>query len=206
MQWALQDARHPRRIRPIHKRPWNRYPRQRLYGNSGHPKVFGAHAESLLVSSTNRCMVTHWEQQARWRPSLRNGAAQSGCAAHGKLQLNADPACNLDVVRNEVTARQMETALSNSFAFGGLNAAMVLRAKIRPGCRLRLKGFFHATGAKPICSDAFRLLWSPVQTGNLASFSVLMLSTMRANVPSFSIRALTAGTGSLLMTGHPLTS
>jgi len=39
-----------------------------------------------------------------------------------------DPACNLDVVPNESRPASMETAVSNSFAFGGLNAALVLRA------------------------------------------------------------------------------
>jgi nodulation protein E len=39
----------------------------------------------------------------------------------------ADPECNLDVVPNIARAKQVEFALSNSFAFGGLNAVLALR-------------------------------------------------------------------------------
>ena len=39
----------------------------------------------------------------------------------------ADPQCDLDVIANEGRAEQVEWALSNSFAFGGLNAVLVFR-------------------------------------------------------------------------------
>ncbi|WP_321473609.1 beta-ketoacyl-[acyl-carrier-protein] synthase family protein [uncultured Paludibaculum sp.] len=38
-----------------------------------------------------------------------------------------DPACDLDVIPNEARAGQVEAALSNSFAFGGLNAVLAFR-------------------------------------------------------------------------------
>ena len=40
---------------------------------------------------------------------------------------NADPECDLDYVPNHTRAFDGEYALSNSFAFGGLNAVLVLR-------------------------------------------------------------------------------
>ena len=39
-----------------------------------------------------------------------------------------DPECDLDVIPNQARAAQVEYALSNSFAFGGLNAVLALRA------------------------------------------------------------------------------
>jgi nodulation protein E len=39
----------------------------------------------------------------------------------------ADPDCALDVVPNTARAASVEWALSNSFAFGGLNAVLVFR-------------------------------------------------------------------------------
>ena len=41
--------------------------------------------------------------------------------------IERDPACDIDVVANEPRRCAMETALSNSFAFGGLNAVLAFR-------------------------------------------------------------------------------
>ena len=38
-----------------------------------------------------------------------------------------DPQCDLDVIPNHARREQVEYALSNSFAFGGLNAVLALR-------------------------------------------------------------------------------
>jgi nodulation protein E len=39
-----------------------------------------------------------------------------------------DPQCELDVIPNQSRATQAEVALSQSFAFGGLNAVLAFRA------------------------------------------------------------------------------
>jgi nodulation protein E len=51
---------------------------------------------------------------------------------HGVLPPTAnftepDPACDLDVIPNQARQKQVEYALSNSFAFGGLNAVLAFR-------------------------------------------------------------------------------
>ncbi len=38
-----------------------------------------------------------------------------------------DPECDLDVIPNESRPRAVDAALSNSFAFGGLNAVLAFR-------------------------------------------------------------------------------
>jgi 3-oxoacyl-(acyl-carrier-protein) synthase len=38
-----------------------------------------------------------------------------------------DPACDLDIVANQARPADIEIALSNTFAFGGLNASLVLK-------------------------------------------------------------------------------
>ena len=39
----------------------------------------------------------------------------------------ADPDCDLDVAPNQARRAEVEYAVSNSFAFGGLNAVVVMR-------------------------------------------------------------------------------
>jgi nodulation protein E len=89
--------------------------------------VFGAHADSLPVSST-KSMHGH----------LLGAAAALECLAtvlalrDGELPPTAnfneyDPECDLDVIPNQAREAQVEWALSNSFAFGGLNAVLALR-------------------------------------------------------------------------------
>ncbi|MDE2738901.1 MAG: beta-ACP synthase, partial [Paracoccaceae bacterium] len=39
-----------------------------------------------------------------------------------------DPECNLDIVPNTARDCKIETTVSNAFAFGGLNAVLVLKS------------------------------------------------------------------------------
>jgi len=93
-------------------------------------EVFGGHADDLPVSST-KSMHGH----ALGAAGALEAAAVLGALAHGILPPTAnfttpDPACNLDVIPNQPRQEQVEWALSNSFAFGGLNAVLVFRARL----------------------------------------------------------------------------
>ena len=64
--------------------------------------------------------------------SALEGVATVLALHHGVLPptanfLDPDPECDLDVIPNEARHKQVEFAISNSFAFGGLNAALVFR-------------------------------------------------------------------------------
>jgi len=90
-------------------------------------QVFGSHTDNLAVSST-KSMHGHALGAAG---ALE--AAATVLSLHGNFIpptanfLERDPACDLDVVPNEARAAKIEAALSNSFAFGGLNAVLAFR-------------------------------------------------------------------------------
>jgi len=91
-------------------------------------QVFGAHAAKLLVSST-KSMHGH----ALGAAGAIEAAATLIALHEGVIPPTAnftrpDPACDLDVVPNTARRAQVEWALSNSFAFGGLNAVLAFRS------------------------------------------------------------------------------
>jgi nodulation protein E len=90
--------------------------------------IFGAHAEKLAVSST-KSMHGHALGAAAALECLATIIALHDGVLPPTANYNEpDPDCDLDVIPNVARAAQVEYALSNSFAFGGLNAVLVLRA------------------------------------------------------------------------------
>jgi nodulation protein E len=90
--------------------------------------VFGAHAEKLPISST-KSMHGHTLGAA----GAIEAAATAFALDRGILPPTAnfttpDPECDLDVIPNRAREASVEFALSESFAFGGLNAVLALRA------------------------------------------------------------------------------
>ncbi len=89
--------------------------------------VFGAHSDRLAVSST-KSMHGH----ALGAAGALEAVATVLALEHGLLPPTAnfiapDPACDLDVIPNVARPAQVEYAMSNSFAFGGLNAVLIFR-------------------------------------------------------------------------------
>jgi nodulation protein E len=90
--------------------------------------VFGAHANRLAVSST-KSMHGHALGAAAALECLATAIAlRDGVLPPTANYREPDPDCDLDVVPNLARCKQVEYALSNSFAFGGLNAVLVLAA------------------------------------------------------------------------------
>jgi 3-oxoacyl-[acyl-carrier-protein] synthase II len=94
-------------------------------------KVFGEHAYKLAVSST-KSMTGHLLGGA--------GGLEAGiCVLALRDQIlpptinldNPDPDCDLDYVPNQARRASFEYALSNSFGFGGTNAALLLKRYTR---------------------------------------------------------------------------
>jgi len=90
-------------------------------------RVFGEHAKKVAVSST-KSMTGHLLGGA--------GGLEAGISALAlrdqKLPptinyVHPDPACDLDYVPNRSRAADVEYALSNSFGFGGTNAALLFK-------------------------------------------------------------------------------
>jgi nodulation protein E len=89
--------------------------------------VFGDHANTLLVSST-KSMHGHLLGAAGAIELVATvGALRHGVVPPTINYTTPDPACDLDVVPNTAREHAVRFALSNSFAFGGLNAVLALR-------------------------------------------------------------------------------
>jgi 3-oxoacyl-[acyl-carrier-protein] synthase II len=90
-------------------------------------QTFGAHAYRLAVSST-KSMTGHLLGAAGGIEGVFSVLA----IHHKKLPptinyFNPDPECDLDYVPNEAREAEVDYALSNSFGFGGTNAALLFK-------------------------------------------------------------------------------
>ncbi|MDQ6995917.1 MAG: beta-ketoacyl-ACP synthase II [Mariprofundus sp.] len=90
--------------------------------------VFSEHARELLVSST-KSMHGH----ALGAAGSLEGIATVLALRHGILPptvnfTQADPDCDLDYIVNTAREKKIDMAISNSFAFGGLNSVLAFRA------------------------------------------------------------------------------
>jgi nodulation protein E len=91
-------------------------------------KVFGKHAGSLAVSST-KSMHGH----ALGAASALEMVATAMTVANNRIPPTANftgpgEGCDLDYVPNNARELQVDVALSNAFAFGGLNAVIALKS------------------------------------------------------------------------------
>ena len=89
--------------------------------------VFGAHADRLLISSTKSMHghligATGAVELLACIMALRDGIVAPTIGYE-----EPDPECALDVVPNVAREADVNVALSNAFAFGGLNAVLALR-------------------------------------------------------------------------------
>ena len=89
--------------------------------------VFGGHADSLMISST-KSMHGHLIGGTGAVELLACiMALREGVIAPTVNYEEPDPECALDVVPNTARETPVEVALSNAFAFGGMNAVLTLK-------------------------------------------------------------------------------
>ncbi|MGB0696785.1 MAG: beta-ketoacyl-[acyl-carrier-protein] synthase family protein [Rhodospirillaceae bacterium] len=90
-------------------------------------QVFGAHAKSLMVSSTKSFHGHSLGSSGAVELVAAVMAVRDGFVAPTINFTEADPECDLDYVPNEGRQTTVDAAISNSFAFGGLNAVLALK-------------------------------------------------------------------------------
>ena len=90
-------------------------------------KVFGSHTDNIGVSST-KSMHGHTLGAAGAIEAAATVLALHNSLLPPNANFNEpDPECNVDVIANEARPAEVEAAVSNSFAFGGLNAVLAFR-------------------------------------------------------------------------------
>lgn len=88
-------------------------------------RVFGGRLAGLPVSSTKPVHGHTLGAAGAIEAVITVRALEEGFLPPTINFLEADPACPVDCVPNEGRAQAVEVAMSNSFAFGGINAALV---------------------------------------------------------------------------------
>ena len=90
-------------------------------------RAFGNHADQLAVSST-KSMHGHALGAAGGIEAVATVRSIAESVAPPTVNYETeDPECDLDYVANEARPLPIRAALSNSFAFGGLNAVLAFR-------------------------------------------------------------------------------
>lgn len=90
-------------------------------------QVFGDHARKLAISSTKSMHGHAMGATGAIEFVATVLALERGMVPPTANYTQPDPECDLDYVPNEAREKRIGAALSNSFAFGGLNAVLLVR-------------------------------------------------------------------------------
>ena len=90
-------------------------------------RVFGAHAQKLSVSSTKSMHGHALGASGALELIATVFAVNSGVVPPTMNYSGRDPECDLDYTPNQAREKSIQVALSNSFAFGGLNAVLAVK-------------------------------------------------------------------------------
>ena len=90
-------------------------------------EVFGGHARSLAISSTKSMHGHDMGATGAVELVATALALERGVVPPTANYTRPDPECDLDYVPNAAREKPLRVAISNSFAFGGLNAVLLVR-------------------------------------------------------------------------------
>jgi nodulation protein E len=90
-------------------------------------EVFKEHAKKLAISSTKSMHGHAMGATGAIEFVATVTAVERGVVPPTANYTEPDPECDLDYVPNQAREKRIRTALSNSFAFGGLNAVLLVR-------------------------------------------------------------------------------
>lgn len=93
---------------------------------AGIRKVFGKHADSLPISSTKPIHGHMIAATGAIETIITIKAMQNSFAPPTINFTTADPECDMDVIPNIGRNMQINYAMSNNFAFGGINSSLIL--------------------------------------------------------------------------------
>jgi 3-oxoacyl-[acyl-carrier-protein] synthase II len=127
MELALKDARTaPEDVDYVNAHGTSTYYND-LYETMAVKKVFGDHAKKLPISST-KSMTGHLLGAAGGIEAVFSVMAlKDGVIPPTMNYRTPDPECDLDYVPNAARRVNIKTVISNSFGFGGTNAALVFK-------------------------------------------------------------------------------
>jgi len=98
-----------------------------LYETQAVQTIFGKHAQKLMISST-KSMTGHMLGATGGVEAIfAVKALQEGVIPPTINLDNPDPECDLDYVANVARKKEINTAMSNTFGFGGVNAVLVFK-------------------------------------------------------------------------------
>jgi 3-oxoacyl-[acyl-carrier-protein] synthase II len=89
-------------------------------------QAFGDHARKLAISSTKSMMGHTLGASGGIEAGITALAIARGVVPPTMNYETPDPDCDLDYVPNQARDQRVEVAMSNSFGFGGTNAAIIL--------------------------------------------------------------------------------
>jgi 3-oxoacyl-[acyl-carrier-protein] synthase II len=90
--------------------------------------TFGDHAKNGLIVSSTKSMTGHLLGAAGGVELAASVCAIRDGVIPPTINLDEpDPECDLDYVPNEAREVKIDTAISNSFGFGGHNASLVIK-------------------------------------------------------------------------------